>query len=95
VELSYLDWNGDGETMVFSRGGALTAHSWDLVCLGLRDRWRCLALDIARARATAAGHKHNTPGKSSLPGVLSEPKASHLTWLASKPSESSQKIEGA
>ncbi len=46
VALSYLDWNGDGEAIVFLHGGALTAHSWDLVCLGLRDQWRCLALDL-------------------------------------------------
>jgi pimeloyl-ACP methyl ester carboxylesterase len=46
VELSYLDWGGAGDTLVFLHGGALTAHSWDLVCLGLRDRFRCLALDL-------------------------------------------------
>lgn len=46
VELNYLDWGGAGETIVFLHAGALTAHSWDLVCLGLRDRWRCLALDL-------------------------------------------------
>ena len=46
VELSYLDWGGSGDTLIFLHGGALTAHSWDLVCLGLRDRWRCLALDL-------------------------------------------------
>jgi pimeloyl-ACP methyl ester carboxylesterase len=46
VELSYLDWGGHGEPILFLHGGALTAHSWDLVCLGLRDRWRCLALDL-------------------------------------------------
>ena len=44
--LNYLDWSGEGQTIVFLHGGALTAHSWDLVCLGLRDRWRCLALDL-------------------------------------------------
>lgn len=46
VTLNYLDWRGSGATIVFLHGGALTAHSWDLVCLGLRDRWRCLALDL-------------------------------------------------
>jgi pimeloyl-ACP methyl ester carboxylesterase len=46
VELSYLDWGGSGDTLMFLHGGALTAHSWDLICLGLRDRWRCLALDL-------------------------------------------------
>lgn len=46
VALNYLDWCGRGEPILFLHGGALTAHSWDLVCLGLRDEWRCLALDM-------------------------------------------------
>jgi pimeloyl-ACP methyl ester carboxylesterase len=46
VSLNYLDWRGNGEPILFLHGGALTAHSWDLVCLGLRDDWRCLALDL-------------------------------------------------
>jgi pimeloyl-ACP methyl ester carboxylesterase len=46
VALHYLDWHGAGEAVLFLHGGALTAHSWDLVCLGLRDEWRCLALDL-------------------------------------------------
>lgn len=50
LELSYLDWRGQdrqqGDPILFLHGGALTAHSWDLVCLGLRDQWRCLALDL-------------------------------------------------
>jgi len=46
LTLSYLDWRGNGEPILFLHGGALTAHSWDLVCLGLRDAWRCLALDM-------------------------------------------------
>ena len=46
LRLNVLDWQGSGETILFLHGGALTAHSWDLVCLGLRDEWRCLALDL-------------------------------------------------
>lgn len=46
VRLSYLDWGGTGEPIVFLHGGALTAHSWDLVCIGLRDTHRCIALDL-------------------------------------------------
>jgi pimeloyl-ACP methyl ester carboxylesterase len=46
VVLHYLDWRGAGDAVVFLHGGALTAHSWDLVCLGLRDAWHCLALDL-------------------------------------------------
>ena len=46
VGVNYLDWCGSGEPILFLHGGALTAHSWDLVCLGLRHEWRCLALDM-------------------------------------------------
>jgi pimeloyl-ACP methyl ester carboxylesterase len=44
--LHYLDWGGDGPpALLFLHGGALTAHTWDLVCLALRADHRCLALD--------------------------------------------------
>jgi pimeloyl-ACP methyl ester carboxylesterase len=46
VRLSYLDWGGAGDPIVFLHGGALTAHTWDLVCIGLRDAHRCIALDL-------------------------------------------------
>jgi pimeloyl-ACP methyl ester carboxylesterase len=46
VRLNYLDWGGSGEPIVFLHGGALTAHTWDLVCIGLRDSYRCIALDL-------------------------------------------------
>jgi esterase len=42
----YLDWgNKDRPTIVFLHGGALNAHTWDLVCLALRDDYHCVALD--------------------------------------------------
>jgi pimeloyl-ACP methyl ester carboxylesterase len=31
--------------MLFLHGGALTAHTWDLCCLALRDEFHCIALD--------------------------------------------------
>jgi pimeloyl-ACP methyl ester carboxylesterase len=44
--LHYLDWGGeDRPALLFLHGGALSAHTWDLVCLSLRSRYRCLALD--------------------------------------------------
>lgn len=46
VRLNYLDWGGTGTPIVFLHGGALTAHTWDLVCIGLRDAHRCIALDL-------------------------------------------------
>jgi len=46
-----LDWGGDDPTperpaVLFVHGASLTAHTWDLVCLALRDRYRCFALDL-------------------------------------------------
>jgi pimeloyl-ACP methyl ester carboxylesterase len=46
VGLHYLDWGGDAPPVVFLHGGGQTAHTWDIVCLALRDRYRCLALDL-------------------------------------------------
>ena len=45
LRLRWLDWGGGGVNLVFLHGGALTANSWELVCLALRDRFRCVALD--------------------------------------------------
>jgi len=46
MRLHYLDWgNNHLPPMLFLHGGALTAHTWDLVCLALREEYHCLALD--------------------------------------------------
>jgi esterase len=46
LRLRYLDWGTTGKPpILFLHGGALTAHTWDLVCLALRYDYRCLALD--------------------------------------------------
>src|SRR5262245_32909646 len=46
LRLHYLDWGTAGRPpIVFLHGGALTAHTWDVVCLALRSEYRCLALD--------------------------------------------------
>ncbi len=46
MRLHYLDWGGkDLPPILFLHGGALTAHTWDLVCLALRGEYRCIALD--------------------------------------------------
>jgi esterase len=45
LRLHHLEWSASGPPVVFLHGGGLTAHSWDLVCLSLRTRYRCLALD--------------------------------------------------
>jgi esterase len=47
IRLHYLDWLGPtgARTILFLHGGALTAHTWDLTCLALRDEYQCIALD--------------------------------------------------
>ncbi len=46
MRLHYLDWGITGKPpMVLLHGGALNAHTWDLVCLALREDFHCIALD--------------------------------------------------
>jgi esterase len=46
LRFHYLNWPGaDAPVIVFLHGGALSAHTWDLVCLALRNEYRCIALD--------------------------------------------------
>ncbi len=47
LRLHYVDWGMRGKMpVVFLHGGGLTARTWDIVCLGLRDDYHCLALDL-------------------------------------------------
>ena len=42
----YLDWGKpEAPTIVLLHGGGQSAHTWDLCCLSLARRYRCLALD--------------------------------------------------
>ncbi|MBI2962120.1 MAG: alpha/beta hydrolase [Deltaproteobacteria bacterium] len=44
--LHYLDWGVAGRPpILFLHGGALNAHTWDVVCLALRADYHCFALD--------------------------------------------------
>jgi pimeloyl-ACP methyl ester carboxylesterase len=45
MRFHYLDWGGLGHPVLFLHGGGLNAHTWDVVALMLRDRYRCIALD--------------------------------------------------
>jgi esterase len=46
LRFRYLDWGQQGNRpILFLHGGALTAHTWDLCCLALREDFHCLALD--------------------------------------------------
>ena len=46
VRLHYLDWPGEGETLLLLHGGALSAYTFDLVALALPSDIRCVALDL-------------------------------------------------
>src|SRR5215471_5101071 len=46
MRLHYLDWGMAGRRpIVFLHGAALNAHTWDVVCLALRQQYHCHALD--------------------------------------------------
>jgi pimeloyl-ACP methyl ester carboxylesterase len=46
MRLHYLDWGTAGrQPIVFLHGAALNAHTWDVVCLALRQQHHCYALD--------------------------------------------------
>jgi esterase len=47
MRFHYLDWGApEKRPTLFLHGGGLNAHTWDLVCLSLRDDYHCLALDL-------------------------------------------------
>lgn len=46
MRLHYLDWGTAGyRPILFLHGAALNAHTWDVVCLSLRQQYHCHALD--------------------------------------------------
>lgn len=46
TRLHLLDWGTPGHPpILFLHGGALSARTWDVVCLGLRGEYHCVALD--------------------------------------------------
>ena len=46
LQLHYLDWPGGQDTAVLLHGGALSAHTFDLLALALGAGVRCIALDL-------------------------------------------------
>lgn len=46
VRLHYLDWSGGPKTWLLLHGGALSAHTFDLLALALGEGSRCIALDL-------------------------------------------------
>ena len=46
IDFHYLDWgNAHLPPLVLLHGGSLTAHTWDMACLWLRQYYHCIALD--------------------------------------------------
>jgi pimeloyl-ACP methyl ester carboxylesterase len=45
MRFHYLDWGGNWHPILFLHGGGINAHTWDVVCLTLRERYHCIALD--------------------------------------------------
>ncbi len=46
IRFHYLDWGNERlPTLVLLHGGSLTAHTWDMASLLLRDRYHVVALD--------------------------------------------------
>ena len=46
ARLHWVDWgHADRPTLLFLHGAALSARTWDLVCLALRTEFHCIALD--------------------------------------------------
>jgi esterase len=45
MRFHYLDWGQNGPPILWLHGGALTAHTYDLVCLAMRANYHCIALD--------------------------------------------------
>jgi esterase len=44
--LHYLEWGNVAKPpILFLHGGGLNAYTWDMVCLTVRERYHCIALD--------------------------------------------------
>ena len=46
VNINVLDWGGNGPDILFLHGGGQNARTWDLVCVQLRSRLHCYAMDL-------------------------------------------------
>ena len=46
ITLRYVDWGGDGPTMLMLHGDMRTSRSWDAVARRLADEYRIIALDM-------------------------------------------------
>ena len=62
VRLRALDWGGNGAPVLLLHGGALTAQTWDYVCVGLRSEFRMVALDM-RGHGESSWSDHYSIGQ--------------------------------
>ena len=47
LRMHFLEWGEPtAQPIILLHGGALTAHTWDVVCLGLLPEFRCIAPDL-------------------------------------------------
>jgi pimeloyl-ACP methyl ester carboxylesterase len=47
IRLHYIDWGATSDhTIVFLHGSGLNAHTFDLICLGLRPDYHCISVDL-------------------------------------------------
>src|SRR5260370_38376786 len=47
LRMHFLEWGEPtARPIILLHGGALTAHTWDVVCLGLQPEFRCIAPDL-------------------------------------------------
>lgn len=47
LRMHFLEWGEPtARPIILLHGGALTAHTWDVVCLGLLPEFRCIAPDL-------------------------------------------------
>ena len=72
IHLRYVDWGGDGPTMLLFHGDMRTSRSWDAVSRRLKDDYRVIALD-------ARGHGDSDWTPQRLPLC----RASGRSWLRS------------
>lgn len=77
--LSYLDWPDNGPPLLLLHGGALSAHTWDLVCLELVENFHCVALDL-RGHGDS-GHADDYLIQHGVDDVLALANASHWARL--------------
>jgi pimeloyl-ACP methyl ester carboxylesterase len=45
LRFHYVDWGGSGVPILFLHGGNQTCRTWDMVCVQIRNKYRCYALD--------------------------------------------------